>query len=65
MFKPPTDAYFTEVVTRYAPRWTWDIVDLVLGDPNGRSKSSYFPGSPREAALNAMCEAGAVESDLA
>lgn len=57
MFELPTDVYSTEVVPRYAPRWAWDIVDLVLGDPNGRSPSSYFPGSPREAALNAMFDA--------
>ena len=50
MFNPPTDAYSTEIVTRRAPRWAWDVIDQYFaGDTLSEEEAS--------AALKAMCDA--------
>lgn len=44
MFKPPTDHYSTEVVTRRAPRWAWELIDVILGGtprPNAEVSEAF------------------------
>lgn len=33
-YEPPTDKYSTEIVSRCAPRWAWDLIDRACACDN-------------------------------
>ena len=57
-FRPPTDAHSAERLTRCAPRWAWEIIDIHLRGGAGSSPAGRLVQAVREA----MCD-GCDEED--